>query len=370
MMLSNALQALSVRCFGQRLQPGALMSDHSTGCRAGMLTTWPDAPHGQCWPHIIRKLGEGQFCSKKHPHFEDIPDHFRAIHFSQTAEMRDFFVNEIGKVWDSWGPKLNLSSFWDEYVVAPWDNWSIGLFDCMLCTPSQQAHESWHKQILQSRIPGMFKGSTEHVMQVALPRLVSMDAALIPDGLLFSVPGVPRRMLQKAGWYVDHERTHMHILQDGSRSTDDPSFTFYVLSQSSKTYKKINADLVYRYNALLNGVRPKGLTKLQSFIDVADALHVVEFAEDVDRVAPPSDLNPDGLVCNCKGFRHVGICSHVMAVGHRLGVIDVPQLCGGMRTEKRKLGGFTKGVRPALEREEEGSEKKKKKKKKTAKQLK
>eukprot|EP00966_Prymnesium_polylepis_P084095 1946501-Prymnesium_polylepis.2 len=363
-MLSNALQAVSVRCFGEKLQPGALMSDHSDGCRAGMLSTWPDAPHGQCWPHIIRKFGEGGFCSKKHPHFDVIPDHLRAIHFSQTAEMRNFFIAEIGKVWDSWGRKWNLSSFWDEYIVAPWDNWSIGLFDCMLCTPSQQAHESWHKQILQSRIPGMFKGSTEHVMHVALPRLVSMDAALIPDGLLFSVPAVPPKMLQKAAWYANRVETHMNIVKENSRNTDDPKFTFYVLSQSSKTYKKINADLVRRYNALLNGTRPRGLTKLQSFIEVADALHVVEYGEDAGRDAPPSELNPDALVCNCKGFRHVGICSHVMAVSHRLGVLDVRQLCGSMSTERRKKGGFRQGVRPALEHEEP------KKKKAKTKQLK
>ena len=183
-MLSSAVDLLAVKYFGKKLQPGALMSDHSDGCRSGMLNVWPSVPHGQCWPHIRRKFGEGAFCSKKHPHFDIIPSHLEAIHFAQSEEMRDFFIQEIGAVWDSWGEKWNLQSFWNEYCVDPWANWSIGLFDCMLCTPSQQAQESWHRQILQSRIPGMFKGSTEHVMQVALPKLVRMDAALLPDELL------------------------------------------------------------------------------------------------------------------------------------------------------------------------------------------
>ena len=142
-MLCQALNIVSQRVCGRNLQPGSTMSDHSDGCRAGLLAEWPRTPHGQCWPHLRRKLGEGAFCSKKRPHFEELPKHLEAVHLSQTTEMRDFFIKEIGKVWDSWGTTWNMRSLWNEYMVAPWDNWSIGLFDCMLCTPSQQAQESY-----------------------------------------------------------------------------------------------------------------------------------------------------------------------------------------------------------------------------------
>ena len=74
------------------------MSDHSAGCRHGLTTTWPEAPFGQCWPHIRRKLGEGEFCSKKHPHLADIGSHLDVVHMCQTAAMRDFMIEEIGKV--------------------------------------------------------------------------------------------------------------------------------------------------------------------------------------------------------------------------------------------------------------------------------
>lgn len=351
-MVSSALQLVTERCFGKKLEPGALMSDHLDGCRTGMLSIWPNTPHGQCWPHIIRKFGEGAFCSKKHPHFDTIPDHLHAIHSSQTEEMRDFLIKEVGAVWDSWGAKWNLRSFWNEYFVSPWDNWSIGLFDCMLCTPSQNAQESWHKQILQSRIPGMFKGSTEHVMHVALRKLVQMDAALIPDKLLFSVPAVPSKMLQKAQWYASHKESHLYVTKDTDVDTEEPIFSFHILTQSSKTYKKIDALLVTRYQALLRGEKPRGLTKLQSFIDVSDAVHLVEYADDAGRTAPISEMNPDGLVCNCKGFRHVGICSHVITMNHILGSLDVAHLAGEMKGKKREKGGFRKAVRPALVQEQ------------------
>ena len=347
-MVSSALQLVVERCYDIQLKPGALMSDHSDGCRSGMLSVWPTTPHGQCWPHIARKFREGAFCSKKHPHYDTIYDHLHAIHSCQTGKMRDFFMREIGAVWDSWGNRWNMRSFWNEYCVAPWDNWSIGLFDCMLCTPSQNAQESWHKQILQSRIPGMFKGSTEQVMHVALRKLVQMDAALIPDKLLLSVPAVPCKMLQKAHWYCSNKETHIYYTHDSDVGAEEPIFSFYVLSQSCKRYNKIDSLLVTRYRSLLKGERPRGLTKLQSFIDVLHSVHVVEYGDDVGRTAPMSDMNPEGLACNCHSFRRVGICSHVMALNHMLGSLDVAQLAGEMTGGKRERGGFRQGVRPAL----------------------
>ena len=356
-MVCQALNIVSRRVCGQPLQPGSCMSDHSDGCRAGLLAEWPATPHGQCWPHLRRKLAEGAFCSKKHPHFDDLPRHLEAVHFSQSAEMRDFFTQEIGRVWDSWGNKWNMRSLWNEYMVAPWDNWSIGLFDCMLCTPSQQAHESWHKQIMQSRIPGMFKGSTEHVMEVALPKLISLDAAMIPDKLLFHVPATPRAMLEKAKWYAARQWERMRVEVDEDADGDAQAYFFFILSKGCTTWKKIDPLLTTRYNSLLMGEKPRGLTTLDAFIDVQRALHLVQYAEDAGRAAPACPENPLALVCNCKGFRHVGICSHVIVLNHWLGEIDLFHMMGDIAGGKRARGGYMKGVRPALIKERQEKEK-------------
>ena len=47
----------------------------------------------------------------------------------------------------------------------------------VLTTANQpaQAQESWHRSILQAKIPGMFKGSTDHVFKVAMPSLIEID---------------------------------------------------------------------------------------------------------------------------------------------------------------------------------------------------
>ena len=114
--------------------------------------------------------------------------------------------------------------------------------------------------------------------------------------------------------------------------------------------KKIDSLLVSRYNSLLMGEKPRGLTRLESFIDVMNAIHVVQYADQCGRACPPCNVNPSQLVCTCKGSRHIGICSHAIVVNHWLESIDLNEIMmdiGGER--KQKKGGYRKGVRPALE---------------------
>ena len=39
----------------------------------------------------------------------------------------------------------------------------------------------------------------------------------------------------------------------------------------------------------------------------------------------PCRLNPAFLMCTCKGYKHHGICSHVLAISHLLKVIDIDE---------------------------------------------
>ena len=63
-MLAAALHATSDRVGEDPLKPGALVSDHAAGVRAGLKAIFPDAPHMQCWPHLMRKYKEGNLCVK------------------------------------------------------------------------------------------------------------------------------------------------------------------------------------------------------------------------------------------------------------------------------------------------------------------
>ena len=47
-------------------------------------------------------------------------------------------------------------------------------------------------------LTGMFKGSTEHVLNEALPQLIELDGIMLPDMLNFDVPQVHASMMKKA----------------------------------------------------------------------------------------------------------------------------------------------------------------------------
>ena len=47
------------------------------------------------------------------------------------------------------------------------------------------------------------------------------------------------------------------------------------------------------------------------------------YGEDHVKNVLPCPLNPGNLLCSCKGSRHHGICSHILAVSHLLSLIDL-----------------------------------------------
>ena len=56
-----------------------------------------------------------------------------------------------------------------------------------------------------------------------------MDGLLCPTSLTFDVPAIPKAMLEKALWYVEHQDTHM-VTFDFTETPGEPAF--YVLSQT------------------------------------------------------------------------------------------------------------------------------------------
>ena len=198
-ILIDALIATGRKYYNVKVRPGAGTSDHAPALRKAMETTWQDIEYGQCYPHLIRKFGEGEFfkgtgTTKTWEHFEATKSMIRDIHLAESTGMKYLIIKEVGKIWDKWGHQMD--TFWDSNLTNPWDCWSICDMDTMISTCSNQVHESWHNQILKSRIPGMFKGSTESVITAALPRLIRLDGALIPDVLCFNVsPPSPSTLL-------------------------------------------------------------------------------------------------------------------------------------------------------------------------------
>ena len=81
---------------------------------------------------------------KKDANFSTAKEHIDGIHYAKSTEMKDLFIEEAGKIWDTWSD--NNAVFWNSYCINGWDCWSLCDFVRIpLCTPSQQTQESWQK---------------------------------------------------------------------------------------------------------------------------------------------------------------------------------------------------------------------------------
>ena len=97
--------------------------------------------------------------------------------------------------------------------------------------------------------------------------------------------------------------------------------------------------------------RKRGFDKL-----IGDCFAMHRVAQPKHEWCVPScpDGNPLGYDCpTCKGFKLYGICSHVVAVNHLMKKLDVYAMLDVLtEVPKKNRGGYTKGVRPALSRED------------------
>jgi len=165
----------------------------------------------------------------------------------------------------------------------------------------------------------MMRGSTESVFKVALPQLVLVDAIQIPTELVFHVPAVPKKMIEKALWYVAHQDTHVNIYE-----WENGDYGYYILRKDNPGgVKKLTKRLIEMYEQANAGRRDRRVVDLEHFEHVCFSLHQI-LPENEPHLVPECDLNPRRLDClYCKGFKGVGICSHVLAVNHILKEINL-----------------------------------------------
>ena len=95
--------------------------------------------------HTCTHLYVGEYMSKTWEHFEEVSKHLWYVNHAHIPKMKDLLIYEIGELWESWGLPEGLQTFWNGNMQGVWDAWSIGEFECMLATPSQQVciHSSY-----------------------------------------------------------------------------------------------------------------------------------------------------------------------------------------------------------------------------------
>ena len=159
-------------------------------------------------------------------------------------------------------------------------------------------------------------------------------------------------MMEKALWYVEHQDTHIKITKDRNGT-----FIYYVLGKNNPwTFKKIGTINLNAYMDACNGKQHPSCNTKEKLLKTCQSFHFLFEDNDSKYGVPFCHYNPASLTCpSCKGFKHVGICSHVLAINHILEHIDVNYLLGKVQKAK-KIGGYKRNVRPALQCESDSSD--------------
>ena len=80
---------------------------------------------------------------------------------------------------------------------------------------------------------------------------------MMPTRLPFHVPALPRGMLEKARWYVEHEETHIMKMYDYEHpeySDETPVCKWYVLRKdNADKIKKLTDSLIGTYETIVHG---------------------------------------------------------------------------------------------------------------------
>ena len=111
---------------------------------------------------------------------------------------------------------------------------------------------------------------------------------------------------------------------------------------------KIEKRLIEQYEAALAGEMDKRIKTMEKLRAVCRALHFVRMSMGECDICE-CEGNPTKHVCNCKGFKAHGICSHVLAINHILTKFNVRLELAQMGKRKCKTGNL-KRLEKALER--------------------
>jgi hypothetical protein len=131
---------------------------------------------------------------------------------------------------------------------------------------------------------------------------------------------------------------------------------YFLVKDNPSKFKKISPTILKAYLAATEGKVSKGFKEKRAFLNLCQSFHFLHESLETTYDVPFCKHNSQTLTCpTCKGFKHVGICSHVLAVNHIVGEIDITFLLD--KTDKpKKKGGQRAKPRPALQCESSSSE--------------
>ena len=101
-------------------------------------------------------------------------------------------------------------------------------------------------------------------------------------------------------------------------------YDIHLIQYDTCWFNLIQCD-IRRYERACAGELPTKKCSIDALMELCSCLVIVQSAPDAS-VCIECDANPFTLMCACKGYRKIGICSHVLACTHRILKTKPPEL--------------------------------------------
>ncbi|KAK3264238.1 hypothetical protein CYMTET_27010 [Cymbomonas tetramitiformis] len=290
-----------------------------------------------CWPHIARKpfVEFRSYMEDKSDDFQRlVHDYLLLLHMCRNQFLFDALAQLVVRGLEHRDEKKLAKYILKEYLSAPHNRWYYGASGIPGVEPSSQPIESYNKDTKQNKILNL-RCQMDELLTKGLPELLWLDGQDHTGAIHRRVPAdlMPSELLEKAACFSNAD-----ILEYPASSG------VYYLNRKAKMGCAVTSERVIDYVGGLNGTAKidKRLST-DRFCEKYLSLHKVWFDPEFEL---EEGEQPGLWVCDCKGFFHSVVCSHVL---------KVKSLTDGLRLEaatemlpKRKRSGRHKPPTPAL----------------------
>jgi len=329
-----------MKFFQFELQFNAFCQDRSPSIANAVHSIWPDCKVVLCWPHIIRgAIDRGKLKNKDL--VELFNSHLTYVHSARTSSQFEILLELMLKHWVDIGEKKMAESFEKVYGTNPWTNWHVTASDIPGFTSNNNVIEAWNRLIKRYITPGT-ASIGKHLLE-DLPRmmkLLSSELGATNGGPIKNVfPCSPNRhSLDKAIKLVTEDsdlsikgepivRNYIEVFNNTYIGVKEYKYDFdgYVFNSTSSMFQadmdQAMTDKKAKHFCLtLLGVR-KQEWNFESLCEIGLRAHAVRITEaKANTIQPIVFPGINSFMyeykCDCKGWWHSLVCSHVLAAMH------------------------------------------------------
>ena len=280
-----------------------------------------------------------------------VKGHLDILHRTRSKFQFATCAKLVEKEWRLMGENELADTVKAEYFTPPFDSWFSTASGIPGLVPSSNHIEAWNRGTKHDKNVRL-RARLDTMLETEFDKLINADFTNLTSPIASFVAGVvPAELVHKAAAYDIKADILEYPLDSG----------VYYINKGRVKGQKITEARIRKYEAsLTEELELKGLT-LASFEQSFMSLHKVVALK-------PPHPGPFPFSCDCKGYYHKVVCSHILAVRELRGEVVLAEEVAPLPKNKRK--GRPRKATPALVPQPNDGEQQKPKKSKKRKHTK